>query len=64
MPGMNGRELERAPEAVIPGLKVLLVSGYAADVLVDRGATPDPGLAFLRKPFRPGELAQKGAGGC
>ena len=59
MPGMNGRELSERLRAVIPGLKVLLVSGYAADVLVDRGATPDPGLAFLRKPFRPGELAQK-----
>ena len=50
MPGMNGCDLGVALRRDLPGLKVLLVSGYAADALPG-GGTPAPGLDFLAKPF-------------
>ncbi|WP_375452174.1 PAS domain S-box protein [uncultured Devosia sp.] len=51
MPGMSGTELARALLAGQPGMKVLVVSGYA-DV---EGIAPD--LARLTKPFRHHDLA-------
>jgi PAS domain S-box-containing protein len=51
MPGMKGTDLARSVQAARPGVKVLLVSGYAeAD-----GIAPD--LPRLTKPFRNEELA-------
>jgi CheY-like chemotaxis protein len=52
MPGINGVELARRMRMQIPGLPVLIVSGYAeAD-----GIAPD--LPRLAKPFRTSELAE------
>ncbi|HTA31339.1 MAG TPA: response regulator, partial [Candidatus Cybelea sp.] len=50
MPGMNGRELKEKLEATQPGMKTLLMSGYAADIFAEHGA-PGPRLHFLNKPF-------------
>jgi CheY-like chemotaxis protein/two-component sensor histidine kinase len=51
MPGMNGTELAGIARSEMPGLQILLISGYAeAD-----GITPD--LPRLTKPFRSDELA-------
>lgn len=50
MPGGNGRELARTLQAERPSLRVLLMSGYSADVL----ARPENGpadLPLLDKPF-------------
>ncbi|HKB26095.1 MAG TPA: response regulator, partial [Methylomirabilota bacterium] len=58
MPQMSGRELvERlAPEQ--PEMKVLYMSGYAADAIVHRGVL-DPGTVLLQKPFSPDALTRK-----
>ncbi len=49
MPGGNGRDLARALRADRPDLRVLLMSGYSADVLARPGG--DVGLRLLDKPF-------------
>ena len=50
MPKMDGLELARRLSARLPRLKILYLSGYPGDMLVDRGALL-PGSAFLTKPF-------------
>jgi FixJ family two-component response regulator len=58
MPGMNGRGLADRLSGQRPGLKCLFVSGYTADITVQRG-TLDATLQFLPKPFSRDELARK-----
>ena len=55
MPGMKGPELAARLRALRPGLRVLLMSGYAADV-VTAGDLKDATL--LSKPFSPAALAR------
>jgi PAS domain S-box-containing protein len=50
MPDMNGRELYRAALSRYPHLKVLYMSGYAEDLIADRGLL-DPGVSLIQKPF-------------
>ena len=52
MPGMNGTDLARVVQATIPGVPVLLISGYAETAGIE------PSLPRLAKPFRKGELAE------
>jgi PAS domain S-box-containing protein len=54
MPGMNGRELAQQVQQIIPGLPLLFMSGYTADI-VDWQALGN-GSAFLQKPFTGDEL--------
>ncbi len=56
MPEMNGPELEERLLAFQPHLRTLYVSGYAAEVISDRGMLAE-GVLFLQKPFTPQELA-------
>jgi PAS domain S-box-containing protein len=56
MPGMNGVELAHRIRMQIPGLPVLVVSGYAEG----EGIAPD--LPRLAKPFRTAELAESLSG--
>jgi CheY-like chemotaxis protein len=58
MPHMSGLELVERMSAVRPGMRVLLVSGYADDAVVrhGRGAENWP---FLQKPFPPDALLRK-----
>ncbi len=58
MPGINGKELSARLQELYPDLKVLYISGYTADVIANHGVL-DRGVAFLHKPFSPGELAGK-----
>jgi CheY-like chemotaxis protein len=51
MPGMNGTDLARAVQSARPGIRVLLVSGYAENEGLDAD------LPRLTKPFRKDELA-------
>lgn len=57
MPGMSGPELARVLMAERPGLDVVLMSGYTADLLgsID---SPDAGLRLLRKPFMQSSLVR------
>jgi two-component system cell cycle sensor histidine kinase/response regulator CckA len=56
MPEMNGRELAEQLLAARPKLKVLYMSGYAAEVISGRGVL-DTGTALLQKPFTAEDLA-------
>ncbi|MCX8156537.1 MAG: CHASE domain-containing protein [Verrucomicrobiae bacterium] len=50
MPGMNGRELYQTLLKHHPRLKCLYMSGYNANVIVERGVV-EKGIHFLPKPF-------------
>jgi signal transduction histidine kinase len=54
MPGTNGAEVVKAARAVQPNLPILFVSGYADSAALEAAMGSAP---FLRKPFRPAELA-------
>jgi CheY-like chemotaxis protein len=58
MPGMNGRELTDRLKITRPGMKVLFISGYTADVIIRRGVNDDA-VGFLAKPFSKATLAAK-----
>jgi two-component system, cell cycle sensor histidine kinase and response regulator CckA len=58
MPGMNGTVLSERLREFRPGLKVVLMSGYSADMIAARGMLPE-GVTYLQKPFSPQELALK-----
>jgi two-component system cell cycle sensor histidine kinase/response regulator CckA len=58
MPYMNGRDLATRVSIIRPDLKVLFISAYSADILSGFGVGP-PGVEFLRKPFKHGELAMR-----
>jgi CheY-like chemotaxis protein len=57
MPGMSGRDLARRLASKRPRLKVLCMSGYADERIVQE-ASAEPRTSFLAKPFSPGELEQ------
>jgi len=57
MPGMNGRDLSRKLLDLFPGLPVLFMSGYTADILAPQGVL-DAGTRFLQKPASLAELAK------
>jgi CheY-like chemotaxis protein len=58
MPGMTGRELATRLLKMRPGVKVLYVSGYTADV-IGRAGVLEPDVAYLPKPFSPAQLSIK-----
>jgi DNA-binding response OmpR family regulator len=58
MPGMNGRHLAQRLLNDNPGMKVLFMSGYSADVLTNRGVLEE-GMNFLSKPFSSDDLTRK-----
>jgi signal transduction histidine kinase len=57
MPGMNGLETIRQVRQQRPGVKPLLITGYAGAI-----AGNTAGIPLLRKPFSPAELARRVAG--
>ncbi len=58
MPGMNGPDLAARLVEQRPGLKCLFMSGYTADVMVQRG-TLSVEAPFLSKPFSRNSLARQ-----
>jgi len=58
MPGLGGRDLVRRLMAIHPNAKVLFMSGYTDDAMLRHGI-PEPGTAFLQKPFSGLALTQK-----
>lgn len=56
MPGMNGWETLTALRALVPGIPVILSSGYDR-ARVMAGRHPELPQGFLRKPYRRGDLS-------
>ncbi len=57
MPGMPVDELRRQACAMIPGLRVIYMSGYSGDTVTGRGEGGEA-IPFLAKPFTMDELAR------
>ncbi len=58
LPGLNGRQVAEVARQHRPGLRVLFVTGYAANASV-RATFLDPGMEMISKPFAVRELAAK-----
>ncbi|MGH3071978.1 MAG: PAS domain S-box protein [Gaiellaceae bacterium] len=58
MPELSGAALAERVRRLVPGIRVLFMSGYADDVVTKNGAL-EPGAPFLEKPFTANELAAK-----
>ena len=58
MPRMNGRELGERLRQIRPALKIIYMSGYTDDVLLQTGAL-GPDMCFLPKPLRPDVLTAR-----
>jgi PAS domain S-box-containing protein len=58
MPHVSGRELARRLGVIRPRIRVLYMSGYTDDAMVNHGIV-DPGIAFLSKPITPDVLLRK-----
>lgn len=57
LPDRDGRTLAEELKARLPGLRVLLMSGYTDDVMARHGVDRQ-GIAFLRKPFSVTDLLE------
>jgi signal transduction histidine kinase/ActR/RegA family two-component response regulator len=58
MPELNGRDLAKRLQDILPALKVLFMSGYTSNVIVSRGVLHKD-VFLLQKPFSKNELATK-----
>ena len=58
MPGASGRELAWEIAKTRPDTKVLFISGYTGEAMIQHGLI-DPGLNYLQKPFTPTVLATR-----
>jgi CheY-like chemotaxis protein len=58
MPGLNGRALAGRLELLQPGLKILYMSGYTDDAIMDHGVL-ESGTHLLHKPFSEENLIRK-----
>jgi hypothetical protein len=56
MPGMNGWEAYSRIEQIKPGIKVIFISGYTADVVLLQQEMVKKGINILSKPALNGEL--------
>jgi len=58
MPGMSGMDLLRAARSLSPGLRVLLMTGYAEDDVLSVSNDGESADGILAKPFRGEELLE------
>jgi CheY-like chemotaxis protein len=58
LPQMGGRELAERLTSSIPGLKVLYMSGYTENAIVNNGILKED-VGFLQKPFKVNVMVQK-----
>ena len=55
---MNGRQLADSSRVVRPGLKVLFITGYAENAVLNHGHL-EAGMQVLTKPFAMATLASR-----
>ena len=58
MPAMSGKALANRLRKILPGVKVIFMSGYTSNIILHHGIL-DEGLYFLQKPFSKVDLAEK-----
>jgi FixJ family two-component response regulator len=58
MPEMNGRDLAAQITALYPGIRLLFMSGFTANVIAHQGVLDD-GVAFIQKPFSKADMTEK-----
>jgi PAS domain S-box-containing protein len=58
MPKKSGKEVSDAIRKIKSGIRVLLTSGYTADIINTKGITEE-GLDFISKPITPNNLLKK-----
>ena len=58
MPGMTGKEMADRLKVILPGVRILYMSGYTHNV-IETGEGLDTELEYLPKPFAPQALANK-----
>ena len=58
LPGVSGRDIAKRVCSLRPEVKVLFMSGYTDDAIIQRNGI-DPSFAFLSKPFSSTTLAAK-----
>jgi CheY-like chemotaxis protein len=58
MPRMNGGEVMDAVRKMMPGMRILFMSGYPADIIKQKGLLGD-GAEMILKPLAPSELLKK-----
>lgn len=58
MPRMNGKELANAAQKMLPGIKVIFMSGYPDESISDHGILI-PGVVLIQKPLMIDALARK-----
>jgi nitrogen-specific signal transduction histidine kinase/ActR/RegA family two-component response regulator len=58
LPEMSGRDLAGQITGHNPGIRVLFMSGYTADVIAHQGVLDDA-VAFIQKPFSMNDLLEK-----
>ena len=58
MPGMSGHALYMKLHAEQPELRVLFMSGYTEETLIQHGIE-EGDVPFLHKPFKPAQLVAK-----
>ena len=58
MPKKNGREVYDEIRKINPRIKALFASGYARDVVLEKGIQ-EKGIDFIAKPVSPGDLLEK-----
>ena len=58
MPRKNGREAFEELKKIRPAVKVLFVSGYTGDAIIDKGVQSER-IDFIQKPLSPNDLLRK-----
>jgi CheY-like chemotaxis protein len=58
MPGMSGRQLADRLGRIRPGMRVLFMSGYADEAIVQHGVL-EAGTELIQKPFAPEKLVER-----